>query len=119
MPSRAHLDQFRRDVDRVVIAPGQIFNGARDRLMETVRQFRGFGNWHRAAVEISGALIEDPLEHESDGNATRGHRRSDTRSCRYRQFNQRIETTKPPALRLIQELTLEVHRRQVDYRFGQ
>jgi hypothetical protein len=87
--------------------------------MKTVGQFRGFGNRHRPAVEIFGALIEDSFEHKGDRYATRGHRGSDTCSRGYRQFGQRINAAKPPPLRLIQELTLQMHRRQIDYRLGQ
>ena len=98
---RASFDKPSRDVDRIVITPGQIFDGACDRLIETVRQFCSFRNWYRAAVEVFGALIEDSFEHEGHGDAARGHRRSNTGPGRYGQFNQCIQAAKPPALRLI------------------
>src|SRR5689334_16862730 len=113
------LDQAGGYIDRVVVGARQIVDGACDRLIKAISKFRGFGDWNRAAFEIVGATIEHPLEHECHRDAARGHRRCDTRSGGYRQLEQRVESTEPPALRLIQKLTLQMHRRQVDYRLGQ
>jgi len=116
---RASFDQSCSDLYRIVVGPGQIIDCARDRLMEAIGQFRNLGDPYRASVEVFDALIEDPLEHESHCDAARRHRGSHTPSRRYRQFKQGIQTAKPAALRLIKELTLEMGRRQIDYRFRQ
>src|SRR5947209_3601521 len=87
--------------------------------MEPVSQLGDFRDGHRPRLEMLGTLSEHPFENEGNGHAAGRHRRGDAPAGGYRQLQQRIQTAEPAALRLVEELTPEMRRRQVDYRFAQ
>ncbi len=87
--------------------------------MKPVRHLRNLRDRHRSPIEIFGTLTEHPFENESHRHPARRHRRCHASPSGDRQLEQSVQTAEPAALRLIDKLTLEVRRRQVDYRFAQ
>ena len=115
----ARPDQRRGDFDRVVVNAGKKIDGAQHRVMKAVVQIGDFGELYQPAAEICGTLIEDSLQHKSHRDAARGQRGSHAASGRYRQFDQCFEAAETAALRLVEKLTPQMRRRQIDYRLGQ
>src|SRR6516225_3312714 len=98
---RPRSDQSSRDVDRIVVRPDEVFDGAQHRVMKAVSQIRDFGDPRWPTVEVLCALIKDSLKHKSYGDTTRRHRRRHTTPGGYRQLEQRLQAPKSPPLRLV------------------
>src|SRR5690242_3441841 len=87
--------------------------------MEPVSQLSNFRDRHRPRLEMLGTLAQHPFENEGNGHTAGRHRRGHAPAGGYRQLQQGIQTAEPAALRLVEKLTPEMRRRQVDYRFAQ